>query len=100
MHCHFCLTYRSELFESTAFFVRVTIVHSDPGQLSDINTNYQYSPVKTPNGLDATTGEVIQTPEKLKKLDGRLGALCVFAKLSVRVPGIFRLKFTLHESTE
>ncbi|EAL20799.1 hypothetical protein CNBE1610 [Cryptococcus deneoformans B-3501A] len=29
-----------------------------------------------------------------------MAALCTFAKISVRVPGIFRLKFTLFETTE
>ncbi|OCF35243.1 hypothetical protein I316_03286 [Kwoniella heveanensis BCC8398] len=59
-----------------------------------------YSAIKTPIGADATTGEVVQTPEKLKLLDGRPAALCIFAKLSVRVPGVFRLMFTLFETTD
>ncbi len=59
-----------------------------------------FPPVKTPTGAEATAGETIQTPEKLKGLDGRPGALVVFAKLSVRVPGVFRLKFTLYETSE
>lgn len=94
------LRHRSELLESTAFFVRVSIVNTNPEQLTDSYANYQYSPVKTPNGSEAATGEVISTPEKLKKLDGRPGALCIFAKLSVRVPGVFRLKFTVFETSE
>ena len=61
--------------------------------------NGYYLPVKTPTGMDAATGDIIQTPEKLKALDGRSGALCIFAKLSVRMPGVFRLKFTLYETS-
>lgn len=89
----------SDLLETTEFFIRVSIVHNVPEQ-PDSYGNYQYSPVITPNGLDAATGEVIQTPEKLKNVDGRPGALCIFAKLSVRVPGVFRLKFTLFDTAE
>ncbi|KAI9638964.1 velvet factor, partial [Dioszegia hungarica] len=46
------------------------------------------------------TGETIQTPEKLRLLDERQAALCVFAKLSIRMPGMFRLKFTLYETSK
>ncbi|WVO23216.1 uncharacterized protein IAS62_004563 [Cryptococcus decagattii] len=103
-----------QLLESTSFFIRVTTVASDP--LTSVSpTSFSPSPfsseplthagptyasVRTPLGADATTGEVIQTPEKLRLLDGRVAALCTFAKVSVRVPGIFRLKFTLFETTE
>ncbi|ORX37780.1 velvet factor, partial [Kockovaella imperatae] len=45
-------------------------------------------------------GEVIQTPERLAGLDGKPGSVVVFAKLNVRVPGTFRLKFTLYETSE
>lgn len=59
-----------------------------------------YPTVKTPTGADATAGETIQTPERLRHLDGKPGALCIFAKLSVRVPGVYRLKFTLYETAK
>lgn len=80
--------------DSTRHFVRVTIVHPD------ISIPETFTPVKTPTGADASAGEVIQTPERLRGLDGRSGQLCVFAKLSVRMPGVFRLKFTLYETLE
>ncbi|WVQ96003.1 hypothetical protein IAU59_003103 [Kwoniella sp. CBS 9459] len=93
------------LLESTSFFIRASIVSAtavpvpvpDHGRPS-VAEPY-YSAIKTPTGADATTGEVVQTPEKLKLLDGRPVALCIFAKLSVRVPGVFRLMFTLYETT-
>nr|XP_018260373.1 uncharacterized protein I303_07291 [Kwoniella dejecticola CBS 10117]OBR82531.1 hypothetical protein I303_07291 [Kwoniella dejecticola CBS 10117] len=95
-----------QLLESTSFFIRATIVSAsavkvpfpDHG-LPSILEPY-YPAVKTPTGADATTGEVVQTPEKLRLLDGKPGALCIFAKLSVRVPGVFRLMFTLYDTTD
>ncbi|OCF62146.1 hypothetical protein L486_01813 [Kwoniella mangroviensis CBS 10435] len=94
------------LLESTSFFIRATIVSATPVKvpfpdhgLPSILEPY-YQAIKTPTGADATTGEVIQTPEKLRLLDGKPGAICIFAKLSVRVPGIFRLMFTLYDTTE
>lgn len=74
-------------------FVHVSIVHPDPGPQG-------YEQVKTPTGADASAGEVVQTPERLRGVDGQAGQLCVFAKLSVRMPGIFRLKFTLFRNDE
>ncbi|WVR08106.1 hypothetical protein IAU60_005152 [Kwoniella sp. DSM 27419] len=94
------------LLESTSFFIRATIVSatSTPVPVPDhglpsVNEPH-YTAIKTPTGADATTGEVVQTPEKLRLLDGRSTALCIFAKLSVRVPGVFRLMFTLYETTD
>ncbi|WWC95771.1 hypothetical protein V866_002637 [Kwoniella sp. B9012] len=94
------------LLESTSFFIRATTVAATPVKvpfpdhgLPSILEPY-YQAIKTPTGADATTGEVIQTPEKLRLLDGKPGAICIFAKLSVRVPGIFRLMFTLYDTTE
>ncbi|WRT69637.1 uncharacterized protein IL334_006626 [Kwoniella shivajii] len=95
-----------QLFERTSFFIRATIVSASPIQrpfpdhgLPSVLEPY-YQAVKTPTGADATTGEAVQTPEKLRLLDGKPGALCIFAKLSVRVPGVFRLMFTLYDTTE
>ncbi|WWC73761.1 uncharacterized protein I206_107733 [Kwoniella pini CBS 10737] len=94
------------LVESSSFFIRATIVSATPikipfpdhGLPSVLEPYYQA--VKTPTGADATTGEVVQTPEQLRLLDGKPGALCIFAKLSVRVPGVFRLMFTLYDTTD
>lgn len=83
-----------ELVESTSFFIRVSIVHPTPAQ------NGEYDIVRTPTGAEASTGEVIQTPERLNGLDGKPGAVVIFAKLSVRMPGVFRMKFTLYETSE
>lgn len=78
-----------DLHEASTFFLRASLVHS-------IADEHGHAPVRTPNGTSATTGEVIQTLEKLQMLDGTPGALCIFAKLSVRMPGVFRLLFTLY----
>lgn len=59
-----------------------------------------YLPVKTPTGIDATTGEVMQTPRNLEGLEGNIDSMVIFAKLGVRVPGVFRLKMTLYETTK
>ncbi|RSH93268.1 hypothetical protein EHS25_007622 [Saitozyma podzolica] len=88
-----------DLLESTCYFIRVSIVHPHSVPAKSPALSARYEAVKTPTGADATAGEAIQTPEKLKQLDGLPGALCIFAKLSVRVPGIFRLQFTLFETS-
>ncbi|WVF68456.1 hypothetical protein IAT40_003222 [Kwoniella sp. CBS 6097] len=94
------------LLESTSFFIRASIVSATavpvpvPDHGLPSTSEPYYSAIKTPIGADATTGEVVQTPEKLKLTDGRIAALCIFAKLSVRVPGVFRLMFTLYETTD
>lgn len=84
--------------ESTAYFIRASIVHPTP--TPNEHGEEDFLPVKTPTGSDATAGEVIQTPERLKGLDGQAGFMVIFAKLSVRMPGVFRLRFTLYETTE
>ena len=81
----------------TRFFIRASIVHPQPLDSDLPNT---YTPVKTPTGADASAGEVVQTPERLRGLDGHIGQLVIFAKLSVRMPGVFRLKFTLFQTSE
>lgn len=79
------------------YFIRASIVHLHPASGQDPN---DFPPVKTPTGADASAGEVVQTPENLRGQDGKPGRMVIFAKLSVRMPGIFRLKFTLFETTE
>jgi hypothetical protein len=82
------------VLESTSLFIHASLVHPDP------DASASYTVAKTPTGISATTGETIQTPEKLRLLDERQAALCVFAKLSIRMPGMFRLKFTLYETSK
>ncbi|TYJ57887.1 hypothetical protein B9479_001497 [Cryptococcus floricola] len=107
-----------QLLQSTAFFVRAAIVTAETVPLTSdqASTSSQsdspfssrplshpqshYAPVRLNLGADAATGEVVQTPERLRLLDGRPAALCIFAKLGVRLPGTFRLKFTLFRTTE
>jgi hypothetical protein len=72
-------------------------VHPEPKSIDEIPT---YKEVKTTTGADASAGEIVQTPERLRGMDGRAGQLCVFAKLSVRMPGVFCLKFTLYRNDE
>lgn len=90
------LTFPSELLEACNLFIKATIVHSDP--LSDTAPS-DFEQVKTPTGADATAGEVVQTPEKLRGLNGALGAYCIFAKVGARIPGVFRVKTTLYETS-
>jgi hypothetical protein len=79
----------SHFAASSTFFLRASLVHP--------TTEYGQSPtVLTPNGTSATAGEVVQTLERLQLLSGKDASLCIFAKLSIRMPGIFRLRFTLY----
>lgn len=86
----------SDLLDSSQFFIRASLVGAEPTANEDGKPSYPT--IKTPTGADATAGEMIQTPERLRHLDGRPAALCIFPKLSVRLPGVFRLKFTLYET--
>lgn len=87
----------SDLLDSTQFFIRASLVEVEPMSIDD-NGKITWKTVTTNSGAEATAGDVIQTPERLRHLDGSAGALCIFAKLSVRMPGWFRLKFTLYET--
>ncbi|KAI9487308.1 MAG: velvet factor-domain-containing protein [Benjaminiella poitrasii] len=49
------------------------------------------------NGLQTTTGSVAQTLYKLRDLDNIEGAFFVFADISIRIEGVFKLKFTLYK---
>ncbi|KAG0747910.1 hypothetical protein G6F57_005416 [Rhizopus arrhizus] len=49
------------------------------------------------NGNSTTAGAVVQSPHKLKDLDGRDGGFFIFSDISVRLEGVYRLKFTLFE---
>ncbi|RXK38496.1 hypothetical protein M231_04262 [Tremella mesenterica] len=91
---------QNDIYDSTSLFIRASIVQATPiADERDPSIPF-FPPVKTPTGADATAGESIQNPQKVKGLDGRPAAVCIFAKLSVRVPGVFRLKFTLFETSE
>ncbi|KAL7425099.1 hypothetical protein Q5752_000787 [Cryptotrichosporon argae] len=91
----------SDILDSACFFIRASLVDPDPapdpappGDAGDGG----YDGVRMPGGGDATAVEIIQTPEKLKDMEGETVFMCIFAKLSVRLPGVFRLKFTLFET--
>lgn len=86
---------KSELLEACNLFIRATIVHPD----SHASNPAEFDLVKTPTGADATAGEVVQTPEKLRGLNGAFGAFCIFAKVGARIPGVFRVKTTLYETS-
>ncbi len=95
------------MLENTSFFVRTRLVASQPAEGSTWDDERSYSPTaaswpeqRLPQGNEATTGEALQTPEKLRDLEGQEGAFCVFGRLSIRMPGIFRLRFVLYETKE
>lgn len=57
-----------------------------------------YEERRLAQGAVATTGETTQGLDKLQDLEGKFSAFGVFGKLSIRVPGIFRLRFELYET--
>lgn len=88
------------------FFMKAILVAPQldfPVEGADLSPRRQYSPqyheLRLPAGQEATTGEATQTPEKLQDLEGKEGAFCVFGRLSIRMPGQFRLRFILYEAT-
>jgi hypothetical protein len=88
------------------FFMKAVLVSSQPDfavDQADVSPRRQYTPqyheLRLPAGQEATTGDPTQTPEKLQDLEGKEGAFCVFGRLSIRMPGQFRLRFILYEST-
>lgn len=96
----------SAILEDTHLFVRVSLVaklsSNDPMSIpSDHDPSLPYYPeVRLPQGTAATTGEALQTPEKLLDLEGKEGVFCVFGKLSIRMPGVFRLRFVVYNTVE
>lgn len=49
------------------------------------------------NGNRTTAGSVVQSLHKLKDTNNSEGAFFIFADISVRIEGIFKLKFTLFQ---
>lgn len=82
------------------YFIRASIVHPQPSNDAGSSMAVDYPLVRTPAGAEASAGEVVQTPENLRGLEGKASRMVIFAKLSVRMPGIFRLKFTLFNTSE
>lgn len=89
------------------FFMKAVLVAPQPEYTLDpvdLSPTRKYLPVyqelRLPAGQEATTGEATQTPEKLQDLEGKEGAFCVFGRLSIRMPGQFRLRFILYECTQ
>lgn len=88
-------------------FMKAILVAPHPEftmNLSDFSPTRKQSHIfqelRLPAGQEATTGEATQTPEKLQDLEGKEGAFCVFGRLSIRMPGHFRLRFVLYETTQ
>ncbi|KAJ9119566.1 hypothetical protein QFC22_003275 [Naganishia vaughanmartiniae] len=97
----------SEMLVHHHFFMKAILVAPHPdfvmngAELSPTCKHGQlYQELRLPAGQEATTGEATQTPEKLQDLAGREGAFCVFGRLSIRMPGQFRLRFVLYETTQ
>lgn len=66
--------------------------------LSNEPDPHDYEERKLAQGADATTGETTQGLDQLQDLRNEMGVFAVFGKLSVRVPGVFRLRFELYET--
>ena len=96
----------SEMLVRHHFFMKAVLVSQKPEYVMDSATSPSrnhtlvYQELRLPADQEATTGEATHTPEKLQDLDGKDGAFCVFGRLSIRMPGQFRLKFTLYEATQ
>jgi hypothetical protein len=97
----------SEMLVRHHLFMKAVLVSSKPEYTMDsanVSPTRNYTPVyqelRLPAGQEATTGEATNTPEKLQDLEGKEGAFCVFGRLSIRMPGQFRLRFTLYEATQ
>lgn len=76
----------NDYHKSANFFLHTTLAH-----VSD------YSDIHCSNGNRTTAGSVVQSLHKLKDTNEAEGAFFIFADISIRVEGIFRLKFTLFE---
>lgn len=72
-----------------------TVKRNNPSDHSD---PFDFEERRLAQGADATTGETTQGLDQLQDLYGQMGVFAVFGKLSVRVPGVFRLRFELFET--
>ncbi|CAO3639341.1 unnamed protein product [Mucor hiemalis] len=75
----------NDYHKSAKFFLHTTLAH--------VSDN---SDIHCANGNRTTAGSVVQSLHKLKDTN-EAGAFFIFADISIRVEGIFRLKFTLFE---
>ncbi|KAL4206316.1 hypothetical protein CU097_010366 [Rhizopus azygosporus] len=71
---------------SSNFFVIATLIDSE-----------NYSDIHIVNGHQTTAGSIAQSLHKLRDTDNREGAFFVFSDISIRIEGVFRLKFTLFQ---
>ncbi|KAI9355465.1 velvet factor-domain-containing protein [Pilaira anomala] len=76
----------NDYYNSANFFLHTTLVNS----VDDSDLNYA-------NGNRTTAGSVVQSLHKLKDTNNSEGAFFIFADISVRIEGIFKLKFTLFQ---
>ncbi|KAI8640583.1 velvet factor-domain-containing protein [Parasitella parasitica] len=71
---------------SANFFLHTTLANaSDDSDIHDVN------------GIRTTAGSVVQSLHKLKDTNNTEGAFFIFADISIRIEGVFKLKFTLFQ---
>ncbi|EPB87582.1 hypothetical protein HMPREF1544_05564 [Mucor circinelloides 1006PhL] len=71
---------------SANFFLHTTLANAND------NSDIHYV-----NGVRTTAGSVVQSLHKLKDTNNTEGAFFVFADISIRIEGVFKLKFTLFQ---
>ncbi|GAA5815944.1 hypothetical protein MFLAVUS_009463 [Mucor flavus] len=76
----------NDYYNSANFFLHTTLVNS----IDDSDLHYA-------NGNRTTAGSVVQSLHKLKDTNNAEGAFFIFADISIRIEGIFKLKFTLFQ---
>lgn len=76
----------SDYHNSANFFLHATLVNA----IDDIDLN-------SANGNRTTAGSVVQSLHKLKDTNNAEGAFFIFADISIRIEGLFKLKFTLFQ---
>ncbi|KAI8987540.1 velvet factor-domain-containing protein [Mycotypha africana] len=71
---------------SANFFLHATLANAN-----------DHSDIHYVNGNRTTAGSVVQSLHKLKDTSNSEGAFFIFSDISVRIEGVFRLKFTLFQ---
>ncbi|CAO3625334.1 unnamed protein product [Mucor fragilis] len=76
----------NDYHNSANFFLHTTLANAND------NSDIHYV-----NGIRTTAGSVVQSLHKLKDTNNTEGAFFVFADISIRIEGVFKLKFTLFQ---